>query len=183
MSDLTDMGISGRMNWLVGGAIGGVVGSFLFGVVMWAVDPALVTETIPALYGLEPGAIGWGFHLGHGLVLGIIFGFLVSRRAVLGSLTAEVETDVIAGTSLSTRFAFAGLVYGLAIWAVLPVVIQPLWVGLTGIGEPGFPVAAFESLVGHLVYGLLLGALFSLFVDASLEAEESDAPFDEAAES
>lgn len=175
-----EYGFSGPLNWLLGGAVGGIVGSLLFGGVLWLVDPTIVTELIPALYGLEPGSVGVAFHIGHGLVLGIIFGFLISREPILGALTADVATDFIAAMGPGIRFALAGFVYGLAIWAIVPMMGQIIWVSITGVPEPMFPILAFESMIGHLLYGLLLGVLFSFFVEVSQSIEETDAPFEEA---
>ncbi|WP_254861758.1 hypothetical protein [Halovivax gelatinilyticus] len=176
----TAVGFSGSMSWVFGGAVGGLVGSALFGLALWLVQPTIVTETVPQLYGVDPGAAGWAFHLAHGVVLGVVFGFLVTRPLILGTLSADVETGFIAAMGLHTRFALAGLVYGLAVWAVLPVIAQTLWVVLGGFADPVFPAAAFETLVGHLLYGLLLGGLFSLFVAVGPESAAAESPFDEA---
>ncbi|SDQ25764.1 hypothetical protein [Natronobacterium texcoconense] len=177
----TEHGFGGTGNWLLGGALGGVVGSLLFGVVLWFVDSAIITEAIPAIYGVEPiGTAGWIFHLVHGLVLGIVFGIIVSRNLILGTLMADVETGFIAAMGPGVRFALAGMVYGLAVWAILPLLVLPIWMSIGGIEDPGFPMLAFETLVGHLLYGLLLGALFSVFVESSQKAEEAEAPFEEA---
>lgn len=178
--DTSTYGLGGRWNWLLGGAAGGAVGSLLFGIVLWLIDPAAVTEAIPAVYGLDPGAVGWGFHILHGIVLGIIFGFLVSRGPVMGALTADVETGFIATLGPTARVTLAGMVYGLAIWALLPVVILPVVTGIGGTAEPTFPGVAIESLLGHLLYGLLVGWLFSVFVETGAEAARADAPFEEA---
>lgn len=171
--------MGGTLNWLLGGAVSGLAGSALFGLVLWLVDPAIVTEVVPALYGFEPGAVGWLFHLAHGLILGVLFGFLVTRDPILGTLSADVETPFIAAMGLHTRFALAGFVYGLAVWAILPVVAQTVLVSAGGLGEPGFPVAASGSLLGHVLYGLLLGALFSALVAVGPEAAGTDDPFAE----
>lgn len=178
---LADYGISGSLDWLVGGAVGGVVGSLLFGGVLWAVDPAIVSETIPAVYGLDPSVTtGAAFHLAHGLVLGVVFGFLVTREPILGALTADVETGFIAAIGPSARITLAGLVYGLAIWGLLPVLVLPAWGTVSGVGNPAFPVVVLESLVGHLLYGVLLGGVFSALVETRPEAEQTEAPFEEA---
>lgn len=180
----TAVGIGGTLNWLVGGAISGLVGSAAFGVLLWVIDPEYVAAGIPAIYGLDPaGAVGWGLHLLHGLVLGAVFGFLVTREPILGTLTADVATGFIAAMGPGLRISLAGLVYGLAIWMLLPMIALSVWATVGGTAEAAFPVAAAESLVGHLIYGLLLGALFSLFVETAPEAEETDAPFEEASES
>lgn len=180
--DTTTYGLGGQWGWLLGGAAGGAVGSLLFGIVLWLVDPTIVTESIPAIYGFDPGTVGWGFHLFHGIVLGVIFGFLVSRDMVIGTLAADVETGFIAVMGLTARFMLAGMVYGLAVFAILPLLVLPIWIGISGASDPAFPGGSLEILVGHLVYGLLLGALFSVFVETGPKAAESDAPFEEASD-
>lgn len=177
-------GIGGSLNWLIGGAVSGVVGSLFFGALLWMVDSDIVTKAIPAIYGLDPsGAVGWIFHLLHGLVLGIVFGFLVTRKPIFGTLTADVETGFLAAIGPGVRLAATGVVFGLVVWTVLPVFAQSILTAVSGGGDPGFPVVAFESLVGHLLYGLLLGALFSVFVETAPEAKETDAPFEESTDS
>jgi hypothetical protein len=174
-------GFGGQLNWLIGGAIGGVAGSLLFGALLWVVDPAVVTETIPSVYGFDPAeTVGWTFHLFHGLVLGVIFGFLVSREPILGTITASVQFSTLENAGLGVRLALAGFVYGLAIWAIVPVFAATVWVAFGGVAELGFPGVAFESLIGHLLYGTLLGALFSVVVDLESQAEATETPFDDA---
>lgn len=180
----TGYGFGGRLNWLIGGAVGGVAGSLLFGGVLWVVEPAVVIETIPSMYGFAPAeTVGWTFHLLHGLVLGILFGFLVTRDPILGTFTADVPIGFLEDTGPGVRLVLAGLVYGFAIWALIPVIAATVWVTFGGAAGPGFPGFALESLVGHLLYGTLLGALFSVFVEIESEAERADAPFDDASES
>ncbi len=176
-----EVGFSSRLNWLLGGAVGGAVGAAIFGGLLWLIDPAIVTETIPAIYGLDlAGSVGWLFHLLHGAALGIVFGLLVTREPILGTLSADVETGFIAAMGPSVRLSLAGMVYGLAVWVFLPGVLFSFWVAIGVLTDPGFPTVAVESLVGHLLFGLVLGALFSMFVEVAPEAAETDAPFDEA---
>lgn len=171
-------GLGSNLYWLIGGAVGRIAGSLLFRAVLWLVDPTIVTETIPAMHGVEPGVTGWLFHVGDGISLGIIFGYFVSRDVVLGTLAADVETHLLANLSLSTRLGFAGLVFGVGLWAILPLVHAGMVA--IGMGDPGFPVAAAGSLVGHMVYGAILGFLFSFFVEVATEAKETKGPFEEA---
>ncbi|NGM68218.1 hypothetical protein G6M89_04205 [Natronolimnobius sp. AArcel1] len=167
----------GTTNWILGGAIGGIVGSLTFGFVLWAVNPTIITETIPALYGIDPiGTAGWIFHIAHGLVLGLLFGFLVSREFIRGTLMTHADADFLDSMGVSTRLTLAGFVYGLAIWALLPLV--PTWLAIGGLDTAGFPFFAFESLVGHALYGLFLGWLFSLVVETSA-ADTATSPFDD----
>ncbi|OVE83965.1 hypothetical protein [Natronolimnobius baerhuensis] len=169
----------GTTNWILGGAIGGVVGSLTFGLVLWVVDPTIITETVPAVYGVEPmGTAGWIFHLLHGLILGLIFGFIISRKPVQGSLMTSTDMDALDGLGTGPRVTLAGFVYGLAVWALLPLALIPVRLAVGGFGEPGFPFFAFESLVGHALYGLFLGSIFAVVTETSV-AETVDSPFDE----
>jgi hypothetical protein len=54
-----------------------------------------------------------------------------------------------------------GLLYGLAWWVVGALLIMPAWLGMS---EMIFVVDdnAWWSLLGHLIYGLILGAGVSL---------------------
>ena len=180
---LAAIGVGGRLNWLVGGALGGLVGAVLFGGLLWVVDPELVTDAIPQTYGFESGGpTGWAFHLVHGVVLGVVFGFLITRKPILGTLTADVETPILASLGPNGRIVLAGLVYGLAIWVLLPGVILSILVTVGDVNDL-FPWASILNLVGHLLYGMLLGALVSVFVDLHAEASEATAPFEEATDS
>ena len=68
---LTNAGVGGRLNWLLGGGLGGLIGAALFGVLLWLFDPSIVTEAIPAVYGFEAdGTTGWTFHLANGMEIG-----------------------------------------------------------------------------------------------------------------
>ncbi|WP_137289730.1 hypothetical protein [Natronorubrum halophilum] len=160
-------GISGSGGWLVGGALGGAVGAAAFGLLMWLFDPDAVAVAIPAIYGLElTGIVGWGIHIAHGIVLGLIFGFIVTRKSVLGILRTDVETEALSRTGMLLRLVGAGFVFGIAIFAVLPLAVLPVWVQTVGGGAVGdFPTAAIETLLGHLVFGTVLGLVFAAIVD------------------
>lgn len=176
----TATGSARGLNWLIGGAISGVVGSAAFGALLWTIDPSYVVD-LPQLVGMESSStVGWALHLVTGIGLGVVFGLIVTRGPVIGTLAADVETDFIAAMGLGVRLALAGMVYGLAIWTLLSVVGLSLWASAMGVTDPIFPGLASESLLGHLLYGLLLGALFSAFVETAPRAEEAEAPFEEA---
>lgn len=169
-------GFGSRLNWLIGGMIGGVVGSLLFGGFLWVIDPTIVTRTIPQLYGLDPAkTVGWTFHMIHGLILGVIFGFIVTRDPILRLLTTDIQINVLGNRGPAVRLIFAGLVYGLVIWLLLPVITVAVFVSVSGMADPGFPGLVIEAFIGHLLYGSLLGALFSVFVDLSSRAESATA--------
>ena len=162
-------GIGGTAGWTIGGALGGAIAAAAFGLLMWAFDPEIVEAAIPAIYGFDPStALGMGIHLLHGAVLGVIFGFLVTRPAVLGVLSTNVETELVSETGLALRLVAAGFVFGLALWAVLPVIVLPVWAATLGTDAAGqFPAIAVESMFGHMLFGLVLGLVFAVVADVS----------------
>lgn len=158
-----------RSRWIAGGALSGVVGAALFGGVLMLADPDILSTDIPALYGLGPSlATGWGVHLFHGAVLGVVFGLLVTRPTVFAAVTEPAETPLLADLGMGARLTLAGLVYGIVIWTLLPFIGLTL-VGALGTFEgPGFGGIAAEMFIGHVVFGTLVGALFSLFVPSTM---------------
>ncbi|RQG99637.1 hypothetical protein [Natrarchaeobius oligotrophus] len=160
-------GIESSWGWSVGGALGGAIGAAAFGLLMWAVDPEVLAVAIPAIYGLDPvGVIGWGIHVAHGIVLGLVFGFVVTRETIVSVLKASPETDALSRTNLTLRVIAAGFVFGLAIWAILPLLVLPVWLEAVGTQAAGdFPAIAVESLLGHVLFGTVLGIVFAASVD------------------
>ena len=154
--------------WILGGAVSGAIGAMLFGLVLMIVAPGVIAEDIPAFYGSGPSAtVGWMLHVIHGAGLGIIFALVVTRALVFETLMGPTETAAIAGLSGHTRLALAGLVYGIAIWALLPFVGLSL-LGAVGLfTDPGFGGVAAEMFIGHVLFGLLVGTLFGPFVQGA----------------
>jgi uncharacterized membrane protein YagU involved in acid resistance len=138
-------------NWKAGVAAG-LVGSAAFGLVMTFVIPAPLLEVvIPSMYGLAPPAapvIGWIVHLSHGAVIGVGFAALVGARP---ALAATVENAVGLGAA-----------YGLLVWAVLAVIVMPIWLSAVGSpANPPLPNVSVLSAVGHLLYGVVLGVVYA----------------------
>ena len=140
-------------NWKAGVA-GGLVGSLVFGAMMSMMTPGVLEMGIPAMYGIggPAGAVGWAIHMSHGAVIGVGFAALTSLNSDLG--------DSI-GTSLGV-----GAGYGLLVWVALAVIVMPIWLGAVGFpGAPPLPNIGVESLVGHVVYGTVLGGVYSTLAD------------------
>lgn len=172
-------GIESRFGWPIGGIIAGAVGAAAFGLVMWLFDPEIVQVSIPAFYGLEAGGIaGWAIHIAHGAVLGVIFGFIVTREMILGIIRTNPETEALSETGVTVRLVGAGLAFGLAIWAIIPLIVLPALAGPIG-GEAAteFPGTAVESLSGHALFGLVLGAVFAITID--VYHQPADSPLEE----
>ena len=160
-------GIGGTIGWAVGGALGGGIAAAAFGLLMWVLDPEIVEAAIPAIYGFDQSTVlGMSFHLLHGAVLGLVFGFVVTRPWILGIIVGADRTETVSETGLTLRVIASGFVFGLAIWAILPVIVLPAWVDAVGGPAAGeFPTAAVESMIGHMVFGLVLGLVFAVVVN------------------
>ena len=144
---------TGAGHWQAGVA-GGLAGGLVFGAMMSVMTPGVLEMGIPAMYGIAgpAGALGWAIHMSHGAVIGLGFAAIADLRPALG--------DSI-GTSLG-----AGAGYGLLVWLALAVIVMPIWLGAVGFaGAPPLPNVGVESLVGHVVYGAVLGGVYSAMAE------------------
>lgn len=128
-----------RINY--GKAVGaGIVGTLVMTAVgLWVAPMMGIPRMNPAemLAGQMGGsqALGWGAHLMIGSILAVIYAAVSSR--------------------LPGPFALRGAVYALAPFLVAQVAIMPM------MGMPlfsGSAPMAMGSLVGHLIYGAVVGA-------------------------
>jgi len=131
-----------------GGLVGGIAGGLVFGVLMTLMMPEVLETQIPMMYGLEGGLVGWIAHMSHAAVLGVIFGALLALTP-LGDRSVGVVT-------------VAGVAYGLVVWATLAAVVMPIWVMGPEMGLTMVPNLEMGSLLGHVVYGLVLGVSAAL---------------------
>ncbi|MCU4741763.1 hypothetical protein OB955_17680 [Halobacteria archaeon AArc-m2/3/4] len=162
----SSFGVRSAIGWPIGGIVGGAIGAAVFGAVIWFFQPEAIEAAIPSAYGIDPaGVTGWLIHIGHGAVLGLIFGFVVTRRPILSAIRMNPETETISSTSIVLRVVGAGFAYGIAVWAILPVIVLPVWTDTLGPGGGDFPIVAVESLLGHVLFGLILGLVFAVIVD------------------
>jgi|AntDeeMetagen681_2_1112603.scaffolds.fasta_scaffold13687_2 hypothetical protein len=125
----------------------GVVAGLVFGVMLQFVLGRMTA--IGAMYTLgDPSlTIGWIAHGFHSALFGAFFGLL-----------ADTDTFRRATTSLPHGVTL-GAVFAAGLWLVNVVVVWPLWLNSTTFGaQIPFPNLAPMPLVGHLVWGVLLGA-------------------------
>lgn len=126
------------------GVIGGLGGGVVFGIMLGMMG---ILPVIGKMVGLPNIAAGFVVHLGISATIGASFAVLFSGviRGVGGGVTA-------------------GLGYGAIWWLLGPLTLMPLFMGM-GLGvnwNAGAATAMMPSLVGHLVFGLILGALYAL---------------------
>jgi hypothetical protein len=121
------------------GGAGGVVGGAVFGILMQ------LTGALPVVANLvdkESVAAGWAVHMGiavaTGLGYALLFGFFAEGLAIS---------------------AILGVFYGIIWWVLGGLTLMPLRLGL---GLFVFDAAAWQSLAGHVAYGLALGLVYAV---------------------
>lgn len=131
--------LSGLVNRGIAGVVGGLTGGVVFGVLMQ------VTGMIPMvamLVGSDSVAIGWLVHLVIAAGIGASFGLL------LGPWATNPARAVPIGTG-----------YGIVWWVLGALLIMPAWLGM---GVFTLNATAWQSLVGHVIFGVLLGTVYPL---------------------
>ncbi len=125
------------------GIYGGLAGGLVFGAMMGMMG---MLPMVGKLVGQPSAAIGFIVHLVNSAIIGAGFAF------VLGRLVTSI------GSGLSY-----GLLYGGAWWILGPLTLMPLFLGM-GLGVNWNLTAAVNmlpSMMGHLIYGAILGMSFA----------------------
>ena len=122
---------------VVRGAVGGLAGGIIFGMLMQMMG---MITMVAMLVGSESAAVGWLVHLAISAFLGALFG------AVLGPRSRTYRTAL-----------GYGLAYGALWWVLGALIAMP-----AKLGMPLFAIntTALQSLMGHLIFGAVLGAAF-----------------------
>jgi uncharacterized membrane protein YagU involved in acid resistance len=126
---------------LVVGGVAGIVGGWAFG--RWMAQVGFF-PLIASLVGSDSVMVGMTLHFGIAVVIGASFGALFQR-------------DV---RSLGSSLGW-GLAYGLFWWFLGPLTLLPILRG--GVPDWSYQQGGelFGSLVGHVIYGLLLGLVYA----------------------
>lgn len=123
------------------GVAGGLIGGVMFGVLMQMMD---MMPMIAMLVGSDAIAVGWLVHLAISAFIGITFAVLPGKWA----------TTVVMSVAL-------GMGYGIIWWVLGALILMPAKLGM---GVFTFNTMAWQSLMGHLIYGALLGAAYVLIL-------------------
>lgn len=121
---------------VLNGVLGGLAGGVVFGLMMQALG---MMGMIAMLVGSESNAVSWVVHLAISAVFGAVYGAVVAPR--------------ISGWGAGLGI---GVAYGALLWVIGPLLLMPAKMGM-----PVFTVdtVALQSLLGHLVFGFVLGAV------------------------
>lgn len=132
------------------GASAGFIATAVMGVAIMAVDLPTLRSVIPGLYGLSGSLLaGWVAHLAHGTLFGMVFAAVLSDPGLHRLVEWRWKTTA------------AGLVYGTVLAVAGAGIIMPVWLGVVGFPTPpAIPHVTAPMLAWHLVYGVVLGAVF-----------------------
>ncbi len=120
------------------GVVGGLAGGVVFGLLMQTMG---MMPMIAMLVGSKSLAVAWILHLAISAFAGALFGLVLGRRA----------------TGYGTAAAL-GMVYGIVWWVVGALLLMPLRMGMDPfVLNP----MAWQSLMGHLLFGLVLGLVYA----------------------
>ena len=125
------------------GAYGGVAGGLIFGAMMGMMG---MLPMIGSMVGQPTAGVGFAVHMVNSVIIGA--GFAI----VLGRFVSGIGSGV-----------GAGLLYGAAWWILGPLTLMPLFMGM-GFGvnwNAAAAAAMLPSLVGHLIYGGVLGLVYT----------------------
>lgn len=133
--------------------IAGLIAGIPFGImmqVMQAPTPEGVSMPMMAMVAQilrsDSIAVGWVYHLFNSAVIGGLFGWLLGAR--------------VRGVGGGLGW---GALYGVAWWVLGGLVLMPLLLGMPAFASltmASMRPVAIGSLMGHLLYGLVLGGLF-----------------------
>lgn len=128
-------------NGVLAGVVGGLAGGLAFGIIMQITGIVLL---VAALVGGSTASVGWGVHLAISVLFGLIY--IALFRRWLGPVGITIVL---------------GLSYGWFWWVVGGLLIMPTWLGSPEL-VLSLNVTAWQSLGGHVLYGLVLGAVCAL---------------------
>lgn len=136
-----------RVESLRNAAVAGVVAGVVMGLILQTFTGEI--GIIGALYGIQTNVVGWITHLFHSVVFGTVF------VAVSTVDRLDHYTETLSGT------VTLGILYGVLLWLVAAGVVMGVWLNLVGI-PASIPNLGIVSLIGHTVWGALIGILVSV---------------------
>lgn len=140
---------------IIVGIVAGLIAGVVFGIMMTMMtaptpngDSMPMMAMVAMVVGSTSLAVGWLYHLFNSAVIGGIFGWLLGNR---------VHTY---GSGLGW-----GALYGVVWWILGGLVLMPLFLGMSPFAPlmmAPMRMVAMGSLVGHLIFGLILGGGYVL---------------------
>jgi hypothetical protein len=142
-------------NQVTAGIVAGLIAGLPFGIMMQFMQaPTPEGNQVPMMMMVamvvrsESLLAGWLYHLFNSAVIGALFGVLLGTAA--GATTS--------------RSVALGTVWGVIWWIVGGLILMPLFLGMPAFAAlrmPPMRPVAMGSLVGHLIYGVVLGLAYA----------------------
>jgi len=135
------------------GVIAGLIAGVGFGILMTMMHaptpdggsmPMMVM--VAQVVGSTSLAVGWLYHLFNSAVIGGLFGWILGNR--VGGIGSGVGW---------------GAGYGVIWWVLGGLILMPMFLGMPAFAPLRMPMmwpVAFASLMGHVLFGVILGAAF-----------------------
>lgn len=135
--------------WVVSG-LTGVTAGIIFGFFIQSLN---LFPLIGSIVGFESVIGGVIVHLIASAVFGILYAALLSFQPL-----QQYASRITTGAGI-------GFVYGLLLWIIVTSIAFPVLLNVTqGLTQP-VPDFNLQLLVGHLVYGLVLGGIYGAALD------------------
>jgi hypothetical protein len=117
------------------GLIGGIAGGLVFGMLMAVMG---ILTMIASIVGSHSPWVGFAVHIMMSILIGMGLTILFGNRLLTGYL----------------RGAVVGIGYGMIWWVLGPLLVMPMMFGMHPFS---FEPTTLPSLMGHMIYGLILG--------------------------
>jgi hypothetical protein len=138
---------------LSAGIVAGLIAGVVFGVMMTIMHaPTPDSGSMPMMamvakiVGSTSLAVGWLYHLFNSAVIGGLFGWILGGR--IGGIGSGIGW---------------GAGYGVIWWVLGGLILMPMFLGMPAFAPLQMPMmrpVAFASLLGHVMFGVILGAGF-----------------------
>lgn len=145
---------------LMAGALAGLAGGLVFGIMMQMMSAPTpdggrmpMMAMVAMVVRSESLAVGWLYHLFNSAVIGGLFGVLLGDRAT--------------GTGGGVAW---GALWGALWWVLGGLILMPVLLGMpvfASLRMPPMRPVAVGSLVGHLIFGAIMGFAFVRLSSAS----------------
>jgi hypothetical protein len=142
-------------NRAIAGAVAGLLAGLVFGIIMQMMKAPTpdgghvpMMAMVAMVVRSESLTVGWIYHLFNSGIIGALFGWLLGARAESGS-----------GSE-----ATWGALWGLVWWVLGALLLMPVLLGMPAFAPlmmPPMRTVAMGSLVGHLIYGAILGVAYA----------------------
>ncbi len=135
----------------IGGIVGGISGGVVFGMMMAMMG---MMPMIAKMIGSDSAAVGWIIHLIISATIGITYVWL------FGNKTLSAMNGIV-----------YGMIHGVIWWVLGALTIMPLMLGMGVQYGNAFAKMNMMSLMGHIIYGVILGLVFYVMVNKKTQRE------------